>query len=81
MRARSSTARTSVDEPAGAPSAWSRPVTETWTDLRHIWPDWAAAILDKTATGGRLFSDFQRRDIKRTFSAMKADFESGYGDR
>ena len=39
------------------------------------WPDWAAAIFDKTATGGRLFSDFQRRNIKRTLAAMKADFE------
>jgi len=35
-----------------------------------------AAIFDKTATGGRLFSDFQRRNIKRTLAAMKADFES-----
>ncbi len=51
-------------------------VTETWTDRRRGWPDWAAAIFDKTATGGRLFSDFQRRNIKRTLAAMKADFES-----
>ena len=50
-------------------------VTETWTDLRRSWPDWAAAIFDKTATGGRLFCDFQRRNIKRTLAAMKADFE------
>ena len=50
-------------------------VTETWTDLRTSWPDWAAAIFDKTATGGRLFSDFQRRNIKRTLAAMKTDFE------
>ena len=50
-------------------------VTETWTDLRRSWPDWAAAIFDKTATGGRLFADFQRRNIKRTLAAMKADFE------
>jgi len=51
-------------------------VTETWTDLRAGWPDWAAAIFDKAATGGRLFCDFQRRNIKRTLAAMKADFES-----
>ncbi|MET0839252.1 MAG: SRPBCC family protein [Marmoricola sp.] len=51
-------------------------VTETWTDRRRGWPDWAAAIFDKTATGGRLFSDFQRRNIARTLAAMKADFES-----
>jgi uncharacterized protein YndB with AHSA1/START domain len=51
-------------------------VTETWTDLRTGWPDWAAALFDKAATGGRLFSDFQRRNIARTLAAMKADFES-----
>lgn len=50
-------------------------VTETWTDRRTSWPDWAAALFDKTATGGRLFSDFQRRNIARTLAAMKADFE------
>jgi uncharacterized protein YndB with AHSA1/START domain len=50
-------------------------VTETWTDLRQGWPDWAAAILDKGATGGRTFADFQRRNIKRTLERMKAEFE------
>jgi hypothetical protein len=50
-------------------------VTETWTDLRSGWPDWVAAAFDRTATGGRLFCDFQRRNIKRTLAAMKADFE------
>ena len=40
-------------------------VTETWTDGRRGWPDWAAAAFDKAATGGRLFSDFQRRNIAR----------------
>ena len=50
-------------------------VTETWTDLREGWPDWAAAAFDKVATGGRLFSDFQRRNIKRTLATMKDDFE------
>jgi uncharacterized protein YndB with AHSA1/START domain len=51
-------------------------VTESWTDLRSGWPDWVAAVFDKTATGGRLFADFQRRNIKRTLEAMKADFEA-----
>ena len=55
-------------------------VTETWTDLRTGWPDWTAAIFDKIATGGRLFSDFQRRNIARTLAAMKADFESHIGE-
>jgi uncharacterized protein YndB with AHSA1/START domain len=54
-------------------------VTETWSDLRAGWPDWVAAVFDKTATGGRLFSDFQRRNIANTLAAMKADFE-GYVD-
>ena len=46
----------------------------------HRWPDWATAIFfDKTATGGRLFSDFQRRNIKRTLAAMKADLEGQGG--
>ena len=51
-------------------------VTETWRDHRRGWPDWAAAAFDKVATGGRLFADFQRRNIARTLAAMKADFES-----
>jgi hypothetical protein len=51
-------------------------VTETWLDHRAGWPDWVAAAFDKTATGGRLFSDFQRRNIRRTLAAMKADLES-----
>jgi uncharacterized protein YndB with AHSA1/START domain len=50
-------------------------VTETWRDHRTAWPDWAAALFDRTATGGRLFADFQRGNIKRTLAAMKADFE------
>lgn len=55
-------------------------VTETWTDHRTKWPDWAAAIFDRTATGGRLFSDFQRRNIKRTLANMKTDLESQSDD-
>ena len=50
-------------------------VTETWTDGRRGWPDWAAAAFDKVATGGRLFSDFQRRNIARTLASLKADLE------
>ena len=51
-------------------------VTETWTDLRAGWPDWAAAAFDKVATRGSLFSDFQRRNIAKTLANLKADFES-----
>jgi hypothetical protein len=50
-------------------------VTETWTDLRRGWPDWAAAAFDKVATRGSLFSDFQRRNIARTLANLKADLE------
>ena len=31
--------------------------------------------LGRAATGGRLFSEFQRRNIKHTLAAMQADFE------
>ncbi|WP_036490047.1 SRPBCC family protein [Nocardioides sp. CF8] len=51
-------------------------VTETWTDGRGAWPDWMAGAFDRTVTGGKLFADFQRRNIRRTLAAMKADFES-----
>lgn len=59
-------------EPVGTGSR----VTETWTDLRDGWPDWAAAAFDKVATRGSLFSDFQRRNIARTLANLKADLES-----
>ena len=58
-----------------APCEGGTLVTETWTDRRRGWPDWVAAAFDKTATGGRLFSDFQRGNIKRTLAAMKADLD------
>ena len=50
-------------------------VTETWVDGRHGWPDWVAAIFDRTVTGGKLFADFQRGNIRRTLANMKAEFE------
>jgi uncharacterized protein YndB with AHSA1/START domain len=51
-------------------------ITETWTDLRRGWPDWAAAAFDKVATRGSLFSDFQRRNIAKTLANLTADFEA-----
>lgn len=51
-------------------------VTETWTDRRDGWPDWAAAAFDKVATRGSLFSDFQRRNIAKTLANLKSDLES-----
>jgi uncharacterized protein YndB with AHSA1/START domain len=50
-------------------------VTETWTDRRTTWPDWLAAAFDRTATGGTLFADFQRGNIRRTLARMKAECE------
>ena len=50
-------------------------VTERWTDGRTTWPDWLAAAFDRTATGGSLFADFQRRNIARTLANLKADLE------
>ncbi len=56
------------------PSGTGTRVTETWTDLRSSWPDWAAAAFDKVATRGSLFSDFQRRNIAKTLANLQADF-------
>jgi uncharacterized protein YndB with AHSA1/START domain len=50
-------------------------VTETWTDGRR-WPDSMANAVDKFATGGRTFADFQRRNIAKTLANLKADLES-----
>jgi len=50
-------------------------VTETWTDGRTSWPDWAAGIFDRAATGGALFADFQRRNIRRTLARLKVELE------
>ena len=47
-------------------------VTETWTDDRR-WPDAAAAIFDKAATGGHLFADFQRRNIRHTLEGLRRE--------
>lgn len=50
-------------------------ITETWTDDRSAWPDWVAAIIDRVLTGGSSFADFQRRNIHRTLTTMKDEFE------
>jgi uncharacterized protein YndB with AHSA1/START domain len=51
-------------------------VTETWTDGRRGWPDALANTVDKFATGGRTFAEFQRRNIAKTLANLKADLES-----
>jgi uncharacterized protein YndB with AHSA1/START domain len=58
------------------PSGSGARVTETWTDLRKGWPDWAAAAFDKAATRGSRFCDFQERNIAKTLDRLKRDFES-----
>lgn len=50
-------------------------VTETWTDNRTGWPDFAASIFDRIVTGGKLFCDFQRRNIAKTLARLKADLD------
>lgn len=47
-------------------------VTETWHDLRR-WPDALKKVVDPRLTGGRLFPDHQRRNIRRTLDAMRDD--------
>lgn len=49
-------------------------VTETWTDDRP-WPDLVAKVFDRMATGGQLFADYQRGNIRRTLDRLKAELE------
>ena len=48
-------------------------VTETWTDDRQ-WPDLVATVFDKIVTRGSHFADFQRRNIAKTLSNLKAAY-------
>ena len=50
-------------------------VTETWTDNRTGWPDFAATVFDKIVTGGKTFAVFQRRNIAKTLARLKADLD------
>ena len=58
------------------PVAGGTRVTETWTDGRSTWPDWLSAAFDRAVTGGQLFADFQRKNIHRTLSTMRSEFEA-----
>lgn len=51
-------------------------ITETWTDGRRWMPDAIAHRIDKVATGGKTFAEFQRRNIAKTLANIKADLES-----
>ncbi|MFD4367739.1 SRPBCC family protein [Rhodococcus sp. NPDC058521] len=50
-------------------------VTETWTDDRRSWPDLAANIFDKIVTRGKVFADFQRKNIEITLRNLKREME------
>ncbi|MCX5015422.1 MULTISPECIES: SRPBCC family protein [unclassified Streptomyces] len=50
-------------------------VTETWTDDRRSWPDFAAHAFDRVATRGHTFADFQRRNISTTLRNLKKALE------
>ncbi|MCS0634982.1 SRPBCC family protein [Streptomyces sp. LP05-1] len=51
-------------------------VTETWTDDRRKWPDFAANAFDRIVTRGHTFADFQRQNIRTTLRNLKAAMES-----
>ncbi|WP_329096007.1 SRPBCC family protein [Streptomyces sp. NBC_01439] len=50
-------------------------VTETWTDDRRSWPDFAAHAFDRVATREHTFADFQRRNIAATLRNLKKALE------
>ena len=58
------------------PSEGGTLVTEVWTDGRTRWPDFVTKQVDKVATGGRTFAEFQKRNIAKTLARLKQDFES-----
>lgn len=47
-------------------------VTETWTDDRRTWPDFAANAFDRIATRGYVFAVFQQKNIRTTLRNLKA---------
>lgn len=51
-------------------------VTETWYDDRTGWPDAAAAVFDRLATGTRGFAVYQRGNIRRTLEKLKRELEA-----
>ncbi|WP_324188043.1 SRPBCC family protein [Nocardia higoensis] len=52
-------------------------VTEIWHDDRTGWPDAAASVFDRLATGGRGgFAEFQRGNIRRTLDRLKSELEA-----
>lgn len=58
-----------------APAVGGTLVTERWVDGRTRWPDWAAAVFDRVATGHDSFATFQRSNIRRTLDRLKRELE------
>ncbi len=54
-------------------------VTEIWRDDRVKWPDAAAAVFDRLATGRAGFAVFQRGNIRRTLDRLKSELETEAG--
>lgn len=50
-------------------------VTETWYDGRTHWPDFTTRLFDPIATRRPSFAEFQRGNIKRTLTKLKATLE------
>ncbi len=51
-------------------------VTETWTDGRALWPDFATRMFDPIATRRASFAEFQEGNIRRTLARLKRELES-----
>jgi hypothetical protein len=51
-------------------------VTETWTDGRTGWPDFATRIFDPIATRKPSFAEFQKGNIRRTLANLKKELEA-----
>lgn len=51
-------------------------VTETWTDGRIGWPNFAVRIFDPIATRRPSFAEFQKDNIERTLANLKRELEA-----
>lgn len=63
-------------EYAFAPVDGGTLVTEIWRDDRVRWPDAAAGVFDRLATGASGFAEFQRGNIRRTLDRLKSELEA-----
>ena len=51
-------------------------VTETWSDGRTGWPDFATRVFDPIATRKPSFAEFQKGNIRRTLANLKTELET-----